>query len=341
MTEADLEGFVFDEQGVVHSLAAGRDSAGRTLIAAGMDDGTVIVFRPGISQLHRMVEHYDFVRAMAWHPTSPTLVTGGNDNRVLVWNVDRMALEYRLSTLPACVRSLSFSSNGNLLIGVAWQEGVHVWDFVARQGIRVISVPAVKACIHPAGDRCVVSTIDGRLLVYDLGTGRLVGTLANINAIARALAFSPDGKYLVAGSWDGVVRVWDLSRAPILVAEFSGHADLIDAVAFGPSDGFLLSADWSGRLFTWDIQTTAVIMRVQAHSDIVNGVVSIPAEQWVITASNDARTRVWQATSFELVEDRLLSGHKTTIQCRGTLLRNVRNMQFERLAFLQRRGAVV
>jgi WD40 repeat protein len=39
-------------------------------------------------------------------------------------------------------------------------------------------------------------------------------TLKGFKDAVRSLAFSPDGKTLAAGSWDGTVRVWQAATDP-------------------------------------------------------------------------------------------------------------------------------
>jgi tetratricopeptide (TPR) repeat protein len=62
----------------------------------------------------------------------------------------------------------------------------------------------------------------------------------------RAVAFSPDGKFLAAGSEDRTVRLWEVRnpQAPPLVLR--GHEDEVRAVAFSPDGKFLASG--GGRI---------------------------------------------------------------------------------------------
>jgi WD40 repeat protein len=53
-----------------------------------------------------------------------------------------------------------------------------------------------------------------------------------------SVAFSPDGKQVVSGSWDRTVRLWDAATgAPLQTLE--GHTNSVTSVAFSP-DGKLL-----------------------------------------------------------------------------------------------------
>src|SRR5260370_42310484 len=54
---------------------------------------------------------------------------------------------------------------------------------------------------------------------------------ANSNT-GRALAFSPDGRTLATGSWEGATELWDLERGALLWP--SWHTTSIRNLAFAP-----------------------------------------------------------------------------------------------------------
>ncbi|MCP5047054.1 MAG: hypothetical protein GY940_07765, partial [bacterium] len=46
------------------------------------------------------------------------------------------------------------------------------------------------------------------------------------------MAFSPDGKKILTGSWDRTARLWDLQGTNI--RDFYGHERKVNAAAFSP-----------------------------------------------------------------------------------------------------------
>jgi hypothetical protein len=51
-----------------------------------------------------------------------------------------------------------------------------------------------------------------------------------------SVAFSPDGKQIVSGSWDKTVRRWDAATGQQLLPALEGHTAMVSSVAFSPDD---------------------------------------------------------------------------------------------------------
>jgi hypothetical protein len=88
----------------------------------------------------------------------------------------------------------------------------------------------------------------------------------------NSVAFSPDGKYVVSGSWDHTARVWEASTG-VEVARMTHDRD-VNAVAFSPDGEVVVSGsgDKTVRVWEWqakDLITTAckVMPRNLTHAE--------------------------------------------------------------------------
>ena len=80
-----------------------------------------------------------------------------------------------------------------------------------------------------------------------------------------AVAFSPDGRWVVSGSGDGTARVWDAATGHE-VARMT-HDDLVCAVAFSPDGRWVVSGsdDKTARVWLW--QPEELIVEACARLD--------------------------------------------------------------------------
>ncbi|MEQ9233647.1 nSTAND1 domain-containing NTPase [Coleofasciculus sp. E2-BRE-01] len=68
----------------------------------------------------------------------------------------------------------------------------------------------------------------------------------------NAVAFSPDGKQILTGSFDNTARLWD--NQGNLIKELTGHQDLVYAVAFSPDGKQILTGSRDNTARLWDLQ---------------------------------------------------------------------------------------
>ena len=106
---------------------------------------------------------------------------------------------------------------------------------------------------------CMAFTPDGRSLVgagnreiaFWVGRTRRAATgPAGHTDRVDALAISRDGQTLVSGSYDHLVKVWDVAAGKERLT-LKGHRNLVSAVAISPDGRLIASADNEVR--TWDI----------------------------------------------------------------------------------------
>ncbi len=67
-----------------------------------------------------------------------------------------------------------------------------------------------------------------------------------------SLAFSPDGSMLASGSYDDTIKLWD-TRSYKEIATLKGHTDSVRSVSFSPDGSLLASGSDDGTVILWDI----------------------------------------------------------------------------------------
>jgi WD40 repeat protein len=115
-------------------------------------------------------------------------------------------------------------------------------------------------------------------------------TLSGHHGPVLALALTPDGQQVVAGSVDAQVSVWDLDDGR-MVHRLAGHTTSVMAIAILPGDDRFVSAAADGSMILWDRAGGRLLRPLLGHKDRV-GALWAP-EGRVISASADRTLRVW------------------------------------------------
>jgi WD40 repeat protein len=76
------------------------------------------------------------------------------------------------------------------------------------------------------------------------------------------VAFSPDGRLLASGSFDHMVRLWDVHTGQGFKT-LSGHTGWIWSVAFSPDGRLLASGSADATIKLWDVQTGECLKTLQ------------------------------------------------------------------------------
>jgi WD40 repeat protein len=125
---------------------------------------------------------------------------------------------------------------------------------------------------------------------------------------ALGLAFSPDGKNLAAATWQGLVKVLDLSNTNDLPAP-KPHNDWTCSIAFSPDGRLLVSAGGSefkpernarkttGQIKLWDVVAQRELGEFSGHESKVFSVSFSADGQTLATASADQTVRLWEVVT--------------------------------------------
>jgi WD40 repeat protein len=165
-------------------------------------------FAPGFSRDGRML-----VTAVPKHIDPDT------DGGWVLWDLDSGKVTRWFSIGQGNPGSAAFSCDGKTLLAGS-QAGLYAWDVATGKRLQFVSTNAARGVVFsPSCRTFATGGWMNRAVLWNTATMQGVanfGTQLNLmpGAVVTALSFSPDGKRLAVGSYDNVIRIWQLPAEP-------------------------------------------------------------------------------------------------------------------------------
>lgn len=155
--------------------------------------------------------HSDTVQSVAFSGDGSRLASGAADKFVKVWTVADAKLLKSFEGHTHHVLGVSLKRDGRIVVSAGADNSVKVWSLVTGEVVRTIKgfdKEATSIGHVGVGDQFVATGGDGKVRLINEGGGD-VRSFAGAKDFVYAAAATPDGKVVVAGGQDGVVRVWN------------------------------------------------------------------------------------------------------------------------------------
>ncbi|HEY2159426.1 MAG TPA: protein kinase [Isosphaeraceae bacterium] len=184
-----------------------------------------------------------------------------------------------LASAPAPIRAVAFSPDGNTVAtGEAVDESKNLGDermpIYESATLRDAATGAVirgfrhqddvnAVAFSPDNRFLATACEDGHLQVFDVATGRSIGTgvvnarLGGANFPAVGVAFAPDGRRLFTWTRDGSAGLWTFSRTQKLHPDYGLQItdNPVACAAFSPDGEALATGARDGSITLWDVRT--------------------------------------------------------------------------------------
>lgn len=195
-------------------------------------------------------------------------------------------------------------------------KGTILWDLATRQEIRTFdNDKAASIAFSPDGKYFlyvspgplpVFSKPKPTMKIFDVATGGEIIDFKTQPTSAWefwAVAYSPDGKYVLSGGTDKMV-LWDTSLGnSIRTVKVNG---VIRAVSFSPDGEFALSGGTDNSVILWNAKNLTQINKFVGHEGIWSVAFS-PDGKYALSGGIDGKIKIWELASG--TKWKVLAGH--------------------------------
>ncbi|GAA5913234.1 hypothetical protein JCM6882_000039 [Rhodosporidiobolus microsporus] len=188
--------------------------------------------------------HLSAVFCVAWSPRGDLVASGGMDETVRVWDVQRGRCMRVLPAHSEPVSAVQFSRDGTMIVSGSWDGYIRIWDTSTGQCLKTLAnednVPLANVRFTPNSNLLFTATLDSTIRLWDYQTDKVVKTYSgHLNRkFCIPSVLTPDGRYLLAGSEDHKVVKWDIQSREV-VEVWEAHRDVVITIAHHSSQGIL------------------------------------------------------------------------------------------------------
>jgi len=106
------------------------------------------------------------------------------------------------------------------------------------------------------------------------------------------VAFTGDGKHILAGMNDGSIRVWEVLTG-VALDPFLGHESYVRAVICLPGSSRVVSCGLDTTIRVWDFRSRKEIRRLKGHTDWVLDIASCANGRSIASVGLDRKVYLW------------------------------------------------
>ena len=173
--------------------------------------------RASSDSVARLYSHKQEVCGLKWSFDEQQLSSGGNDNKLMLWNLHSTQPVNKFSQHTAAVKALAWSPHQHGLLasgGGTADRTIRYWNTLTFEQVHCVDTGSqVCNLVFSKNTKELVSTHGyslNQIILWKDGDYSKVATLTGHTYRVLYLAMSPDGQTVVTGAGDETLRFWEI-----------------------------------------------------------------------------------------------------------------------------------
>ena len=235
------------------------------------------------------------VRSVTYAKDGKSLFSAGSDGKLLSWDlsngnktskvlIDNNAVN-RVVDLSPGERWLAVGSEDDqILLYDLENKGNEPKSLTGHSGtiFDLVFLKEDKGFISSSGDKVI------RKNNFESNT-----EIARVASRVKALALSPDGRYLAGGSDSGSVYLWDLENENEEKSLYIKGGVPVHSITFNQKGNIIAIGDEEGDVILWDLKEAKQIRRLTGHTAKISDLEFSNDDTLLASTSFDGTARIW------------------------------------------------
>ena len=202
------------------------------------------------------------VRNLCFEPINDLTLLSCNvgENVIKLWDTEKGVNTSNLEGHTMDVYNIKWSNDSQLFTSIGLDRTIRFWDIRENKNINIISsinfssINDISIFTKNEGNNnnilIACGHSDGLLTIWDYNRRCILKQSYEHNSEIRSINFSPDGKYLITGSFDHKIKIYDVANNFEVMGELE-HNDKVVSCKWHPEIPMILStsADKTARVW--------------------------------------------------------------------------------------------
>jgi len=265
------------------------------------------------------------------HDNVPVLASGNEDGGVTLWLIDsnHMLKEYhtfrirnysdnvletpytkKLHKEQISDKGLAFNNDGSLLISASYDGTLHLWDVKTKN--------LVNSTVHNSKIYSIKISSNDKTLIISGDSNEIYlrdfESVKNSNITPQSYIFkghkgkvfsadfSADGRYIISGSVDGDLRLWDIENN-ITLKVVQAHESYITDIAVQNDKVFSVNKDGAIKYWNIELPRYQKIINFQEEQEKSISTAISPDGKYVVVGFEDGTLRLYSLPDGKLLSE--------------------------------------
>ncbi len=240
-----------------------------------------------------------------------SIISSWHNGDIVIWDSRDGSYLSILKGHTATVRSMQISKSNKILVSSSDDGHVRVWDLasgVCTKNFNYNSRRISHIALSPDNSMIAIDDYNNIKLI-DID-GNIIGCLEGHRDWIYSIDFSYDGNFLVSGSKDNKVKIWNiLSKQCISTLE--GHTGTVHAVKFISESNDFASGSFDKSLRFWNMESVESAAIFQGNSTWIRSVFSYSQSSLIASGDDNGDIKIWDKNQKNKIC--IMPGHKQSV----------------------------